>query len=417
MLESRVESRALPVLPPLADWDATKLTLHLWVQIVGKIRMASSPPRNHWWHVPLYVDGRGLTTRLLQTENGLGFTIDFDFLDHQLRVRSDEGAVEGLPLHDGLSVAEFYVSLHSMLNQLGIEVPMLAVPYGIAVTTPFAADRAHASYDAEVVRKFWRSLEWSQRILEEFSGWYCGKTSPVHFFWHSFDLALTRFGGDRAPPLDDADAVTREAYSHDVISFGFWPGDEHTPQASFYSYTAPEPPTLRRTPLQPSAAAWVDQGSGSLARLAYEDVRSSTDPRVTLLNFLESAYRAGADAAGWNRSEFQSSWCPDSPAEISSHVVGTPDLRIENNTEEARYEAFAGSEQAGFTTYHAQPGLITLLHTEIDPAFEGQGIGSRFVAEILDDARRRELHVLPICPFVRAFLQKNPDYADLIWTG
>ena len=417
MLESRVESRALPVLPPLAEWEATKQTLHLWVQIVGKIKMASSPPRNHWWHVPLYVDARGLTTRLLQSENGLGFTIDLDFLDHHLRVRSDEGAVEELPLHDGLSVAEFYSGVHSILRQLSVDVAIVDVPYRIPVTTPFPADRAHASYDAEVVRKFWRALEWSQRILEEFSGWYCGKTSPVHFFWHSFDLALTRFGGDRAPLLDDADAVTREAYSHDLISFGFWPGDENTPQASFYSYTAPEPPALRQSPLQPANATWVDQGPGSLARLAYEDVRSSKDPRVTLLSFLESAYRAGADAAGWNRTDLESSWCPASPAEISSDARDTADLRVEDNSEEARFEAFVGSERAGFTTYHAQPGLITLLHTEIDPAFEGQGIGSRFVAEILDDARRRDLHVLPICPFVRAFLQKNPDYADLIWTS
>jgi hypothetical protein len=157
-------------------------------------------------------------------------------------------------------------------------------------------------------------LEWSDTILEEFAGWYCGKTSPVHLFWHSFDLALTRFGGARAPELADADPVTRETYSHEVISFGFWPGDETTPDPSFYSYTAPEPDGLRQGVLRPDTALWTDQGAGSLARLAYEEVRTAANPRTALLSFLESAYQAGADAAGWDRSELASAWCPPPPA-------------------------------------------------------------------------------------------------------
>jgi Family of unknown function (DUF5996) len=318
-----------PRLPPLAEWEDTKQTLHLWAQVVGKIRMASSPPRNHWWHVPLYVDVRGLTTRRLHAADGVSFEIDFDFLDHQLIVQTDEGRRESFALHDGLSVSEFDSSVHSALKSLGVDVPIREVPFGMAVKTPFPADVDDASYDAEIVQALWRVLEWSDGILEEFAGWYCGKTSPVHLFWHGFDLALTRFGGGRAPELPDADVVTQEAYSHEVISFGFWPGGENVPEPSFYSYTAPEPDGLRRQPLRPDTAFWADQGAGSLARLAYEDVRSAEDPRATLLAFFESAYRAGADTAGWDRSALTSSWCPG-PEEIdgllgkgrsSSHAV------------------------------------------------------------------------------------------------
>jgi uncharacterized protein DUF5996 len=300
----------LPLLPPVAEWADTKQTLHLWVQIVGKVKMASSPPRNHWWHVPLYVDVRGLTTRRLHGANGVTFAIEFDFLEHRLVIETDRGAIETFPLRDGLSVSEFDKKLHSTLSGLGIDVAIHENPFGVDITTPFPADREHASYDPEMVQRLWRVLEWSDTILEEFAGWYCGKTSPVHLFWHSFDLALTRFGGRRAPELAEADPVTREAYSHEAISFGFWPGDEKTPDPSFYSYTAPEPDGLRQGRLRPETAVWTDQGAGSLAKLAYEDVRSAASPRATLLSFLESAYRAGADAAGWDRSELASTWCP-----------------------------------------------------------------------------------------------------------
>jgi hypothetical protein len=305
----------LPPLP-LEDWEDTKITLHLWVQVVGKIRLASTAPRNHWWHVPLYVDVRGLTTRRMHAPNGQSFQIDFDFIEHSLVVRTNGGAVESFELVGGLSVAEFDEKVHGTLAALGIDVPIRETPYGIAITTPFAEDRGHAAYDPVAVERFWRILDWSDGVLEEFSGWFCGKTSPVHLFWHSLDLAVSRFGGKRAPVSPNVDPVTREAYSHEVISFGFWPGDETVREASFYSYTAPEPPGLRRELLSPKAARWTDQGSGSLARLSFEEVRTAKDPRATLLGFLESAYEAGAQAAGWNRAEFASSWCP-SPPELS----------------------------------------------------------------------------------------------------
>jgi Family of unknown function (DUF5996) len=204
-----------------------------------------------------------------------------------------------------------------VLGRLGLDVPILERPFGVPVTTPFPDDDEHASYDRDAVERFWRVLDWSAGVFEEFSGWFCGKTSPVHLFWHTFDLAVTRFNGRRAPELGEADPVTQEAYSHEVVSFGFWAGDATVREPSYYSYTAPEPDGLRARPLAPSQAVWTEQGSGSLAILSYADVRDAADPRATLLAFLESAYRAGADAAGWDAAGLASSWCP-SPARLQS---------------------------------------------------------------------------------------------------
>jgi Family of unknown function (DUF5996) len=315
-MSTTVAGRArLPGLP-LEEWEETKNTLHLLAQIVGKVRMASSAPRNHWWHVPLYLDVRGLTTRRLHSLQGLAFQIDFDFVDHLLLVRTSAGAVERFPLVDGLSVAAFDEQLHTALRGLGVDVAIRETPFGLPTTTPFPDDVEHASYDRDAVERFWRILEWTDEVLEEFSGWFCGKQSPVHLFWHSFDLALARFGGRRATAVPGADAVTQEAYSHEVIAFGFWAGNERVREPSFYSYTAPEPTGLRDTRLLPIGARWIEQGAGSLAVLSYELVRSSSSPKRTLLAFLESAYQAGARLAGWDRLELQSSWCP-TPLEFS----------------------------------------------------------------------------------------------------
>ena len=297
----------------LTVWEPTKDTLHLWLQIVGKVRMASSAPRNHWWHVPLYVDVRGLTTRRLHAESGLAFEIDFDFVDHRLVISTDRGDVDSFELADGLSVAEFDEKLHAALKRLDVDVAIRETPFRIPTTTPFPRDHEHASYDRDAVERLWRILEWTDEILEEFAGWYCGKTSPVHLFWHGFDLALTRFGMQRVPAMPEVDSVNRETYSHEVISFGFWPGDQNVREPSYYSYTAPEPAGLRRQALHPGQAVWSEQQGGSLALLPYEAVRLAADPRAMLLAFLESAYQAGADASGWDRGELASSWCPSPP--------------------------------------------------------------------------------------------------------
>jgi hypothetical protein len=300
---------ALPPLP-YPDWEPTKETLHLWAQIVGKVKLASSPPKNHWWHVPLYLDVHGLTTRLLQSAEGGGFEIRFDFVAHRLVVET-AAAEESFALVDGLSVAAFDERLHAALARLDVDVPIVEKPFGVPMTTPFPEDREHASYDPEAVERFWRVLAWSGGVLEEFAGWFCGKQSPVHVFWHSLDLALTRFSGRRAPAMPDADAVTQEAYGAEVVSFGFWAGDPTVREPAYYSYTAPEPEGLRGQALAPAGhVRWIELGTSSLAILPYEAVRGAADPKATLLEFLESAYEAGADAAGWNRAELVSSWCP-----------------------------------------------------------------------------------------------------------
>jgi hypothetical protein len=304
-----VAERSLPELP-FEPWEATANTLHLWAQIVGKIRLASNPPRNHWWHVTLFVDVRGLTTRRLHGQNGLTFEIAFDFVDHRLVVQTNRGGVESFALVDGLSVSAFDEQLHAAMRALDVDVAIRESPFGVpTMTTPFADDREHASYDRDAVERYWRVLDWTDWVFEEFAGWFCGKTSPVELFWHSFDLAVTRFSGRRAPPLPDADLVTQEAYTHEVISFGFWPGDANVRAPTYYSYTAPEPPGLRDRPLV-DGAAWVEQGAGSLAVLPYEIVRNSTDPRRTLLAFLQSAYLAGAETAGWDIDDLMSAYCP-----------------------------------------------------------------------------------------------------------
>jgi Family of unknown function (DUF5996) len=312
-----------PSLPKLAldEWEDTKHTLHLWLQIVGKVRLASTAPRNHWWHAPLYVDVRGLTTRRMHAESGVAFEIRFDFIDHRLVVATNGGQFEAFELVDGLSVAEFDDKLHAALRRLGTDVTIRESPHLLATTTPFPEDVEHAAYDRDAVERFWRILEWSDGVFEEFAGWYWGKTSPVHLFWHGLDLAVTRFNGNRAPAMPNASPINREAYSHELIAFGFWAGDEKVKEATYYSYTSPEPVGLRQQPLRPREAFWADEGRNPAALLPYDAVRSAGNPREALLAFLESGYQAGVTTAGWDRDELASSWCP-SQTELTALLEG-----------------------------------------------------------------------------------------------
>jgi hypothetical protein len=298
----------LPALP-YDEWRQTKETLHLWVQIVGKVKLASTAPQNHWWNVPLYVDVRGLTTRRMH-QHGIAFDVSFDFIDHRLVVRTDRDAIESFALTDGLSVAEFDAQFHELLERAGVDVEIREQPFGVPMKTPFPDDGEHASYQADSVERFWRALGWVDEVLTEFSGWFCGKSSPVHLFWHSLDLAVTRFSGRVAPPVPGRDHVTDEAYSHELISFGFWAGDESIGEAAFYSYSSPEPAGLREQRLYPAEAHWVEQGSASLGLLSYDTVRASDDPKAMLLGFLESGYQAGVRTAGWDDDALRSSFCP-----------------------------------------------------------------------------------------------------------
>ena len=288
---------------PYEQWEPTKQTLHRYVQIVGKIRMALVPFRNHWWHVTLYVTPRGLTTGPMPC-GVLDAEIAFDFVDHRLTVAVSDGRERELDLTTRTACADFYVDLVEALAGLDVRVQIHPEPFDLGDSPAFPADRVNASYDADAVSRYWRVLCATQRALFAFEGRFNGKASPVQLFWHSFDLAYARYSGRRAPPAN-VDPISAEAYSHEVIAFGFWPGDDRrTPYPAFYSYTAPEPAGLRDRPLAVSGAEWQDTGSGSLALLPYEAVRATDDPHERVVEFFEAAYRAGATAAGWDTAAF-----------------------------------------------------------------------------------------------------------------
>ncbi len=290
---------------PLEAWRPTKNTLHLYCQIVGKIRLAMHPWLNHWWHVPLYVTPRGLSTHTIPYAGG-DFEIEFDLGEHVLRIQTSSNQIEDFALYDGLSVADFYSSIFANLAKIGINPTINPVPYEAPSTTPFDENSENKSYDKEYVERFHRTLVTVDGLLTKFRDRFIGKSTPVHMFWHSFDLALTRFSGKRAPTRDSAGMVEREAYSHEVISFGFWFGDDNVPAPAFYSYTAPEPAGLADETLSPSAAKWQESNGSRMALLMYDDVRTADDPNRMVLDFLESTYQAGAKRADWDINEFSS---------------------------------------------------------------------------------------------------------------
>ncbi|MBV9211406.1 MAG: hypothetical protein JOZ52_12285 [Acidobacteria bacterium] len=286
---------------PLEAWDETRATLHMWTQVVGKIRLAQSPHINHWWQVPLYLTARGLTTSPMPYDSRL-FEIDFDFISHQLIIKTSDGQVSTLKL-EPRSVAEFYKLLMESLSGLGLDISINPMPCELPDPIAFNEDEKHASYDAEYANRFWRILLQADRVFKEFRARFIGKVSPVHFFWGSFDLAVTRFSGRRAPERVDADLITREAYSHEVISHGFWPGGGEMKGAAFYSYTAPAPEGLGEQSVKPPAAFYAKEMSEFF--LMYDDVRGASEPDETLMEFLQTTYEAGANLANWNRTELE----------------------------------------------------------------------------------------------------------------
>ncbi len=286
---------------PLAAWQDTYATLHMWTQIVGKVRLAQSPLVNHWWEVALYVNARGLTTSAIPYGDGI-FEVQFDFIEHTLEIHTSWGTSKTLALKPQ-SVAEFYAEFMSALRSLGIVVRIWSMPCEVPNPVRFESDTQHASYDGEYAHRFWQILILSGNIFQEFRAKFIGKDSPVHFFWGSFDLCVTRFSGRRAPERPGADAITREAYSHEVISAGFWPGGGEIRGAAFYAYAAPEPAGFAEQKVLPAAAFYHPQMKEFL--LMYDDVRSAASPREALLSFLQSTYEAAANLAHWERKELE----------------------------------------------------------------------------------------------------------------
>jgi len=293
-------AEAWPALP-LEEWKETYATLHMWSQIVGKIRLAQTPAVNHWWHVPLYLTARGLTTSPMQYGQGF-FEIDFDFIDHRLLIKTSDGALKTIELVPR-SVAAFYNEVMSALKSLGMEISIWTMPVEIPDPIDFTKDEQHASYDAEYAARFWRVLTQADKVFKDFRGRFLGKCSPVHFFWGSFDLAVTRFSGRPAPEREGADPITREAYSHEVISHGLWPGGGSVNGAAFYSYTAPEPAGLKEQKILPAEAFYSQEMSEFL--LMYDEVRKAVEPETALMEFLQSTYEAGANLAKWEREALE----------------------------------------------------------------------------------------------------------------
>jgi len=286
---------------PLEAWLDTKETLHMWTQVVGKIRLALSPLVNHWWNVPLYVTPRGRTTSAMPYEDRT-FEIVFDFIAHRLEISCSDGSTRSLALAPR-SVAEFYSEVMRALADLRIEVKIWTMPVEVENPVRFEEDHAHASYDAEYANRFWRILVQADTVFTDFRARFIGKVSPIHFFWGSFDLAVTRFSGRRAPAREGADAITREAYSHEAISHGFWPGGGPIKGAAFYSYTAPEPQGLKQAQIRPASAFYSEDLSEFL--MMYDDVRADHAPEKALMEFLQSTYEAGANLAGWDRDALE----------------------------------------------------------------------------------------------------------------
>ena len=291
----------------LVEWEDTLATLRLWTQIVGKIRMASEPMINHWWQVPLYVSARGLTTSLFHPQRR-GLEMEFDFIDQLLHVRSSDGDVREVVL-EPRSVATFYRSVMTALDELDIRVTILGRPVELEEAMPFAEDERHFAYDASAVHRFWLALVQAHRVMTEFRGRFVGKASPVHFFWGAADLATSRFSGRVAPKHPGgvpncADWVQELAYSHEVSSCGYWPGGEG--EGFFYSYVYPQPDGFDEWPVRPDSAYYAPSFGEYV--LPYTAVRTADDPDGALLEFFQNTYEAAAELGKWDRSSLEASW-------------------------------------------------------------------------------------------------------------
>lgn len=288
---------------PLAEWQDTRDTLQLWSQIVGKVRLALAPMVNHWWQVPLYVNARGLTTSAMPYDDG-ALELTFDFLDHVLRVETSRGEVRTVALAPR-SVADFHHEVMATIAAVGVDVRIWPWPVELVDVIRFDRDETHGAYDADAAQRFWRLLVQADRVLNEFRGRFIGKCSPVHFWWGSFDMSCTRFSGRTAPPHPGgiphlADRVTREAYSHECISAGWWPGGGAVSEPAFYAYAYPEPAGCPDAPIRPDAGGYHFEMREWI--LPYDAVRSARDPDATLLAFLESTYEAAARLGAWDRA-------------------------------------------------------------------------------------------------------------------
>ncbi len=289
---------------PIEEWEETKNTLHLYLQIVGKIRLSTFPRMNHWWHVTFYVTPRGISTRPIPYED-IQLEMSFDFIDHVFTIMTTDGQASSFPLQDGLSVSKFYSQVFRHLKDLGINTKIWAVPYDIPEISneSFKTDTTHKSYMKNYVNRFWNILYQVDSVFQEFRGRFIGKSTPPHIFWHHLDLAVTRFSGRKSPEKEWSNNVEREAYSHEVLSFGFWAGDQNVREPAFYAYAYPVPEGLYDEPIKPAKALWNKEAG--MALYLYNSMRKEVNPKQAIMDFLESVYEAGTKLADWDIEGFK----------------------------------------------------------------------------------------------------------------
>ncbi|MDF9798196.1 hypothetical protein OKW21_003459 [Catalinimonas alkaloidigena] len=301
-MQSSATQLSLPALP-LADWKDSKMTLHLILQIIGKVKLQFMPRKNHWWYITEHISAKGFSTRSIPFGQEV-FEINLNIKDSRVEIISSWADDIQISLKDGNSVAEFYQLFCMHLREIGVEVDIIPQPFDLPIQESFGKIKQYHHWDLDSITKFWKIMLWVDGVFKEFSGRYYGKTCPVHLYWHHMDLTVTRFSGRKAPPMDaGASVVEKDAYSHEVISFGFWAGDDNTPAPAFYSYTYPSPEGLGLEKLSPATAQWIDANGSPMALLMYDEIRELENPEEALLSFLESAYQAGAKLAHWNVEE------------------------------------------------------------------------------------------------------------------
>ncbi|MEO4041129.1 DUF5996 family protein [Hoeflea sp. CAU 1731] len=403
------------------SWRETCSALHLYLQIVGKYRLAHSPWLNHSWHATFYVTPRGLTTSPIP--DGPGIEIQFDFHDHLVLGVCGNGRTASFAL-EPMTVAEFHARFVRLVSDLGGAPTFNGSPNEVPNPVPFVEDHRDRPYDRDAVQRFHQALVAIDRVFNRFRSAFLGKSSPVHLFWGSFDLAVTRFSGRRAPLHPGGvpalpDNVAQEAYDREVSSAGFWPGGGGVDYPAFYAYAYPEPNGFRSASVRPDAAFWSEGLSEFL--LPYDAVQAADDPDAALMAFLVSTYEAAADLAGWDRDllecapgEPRKARRPDARPQATAPVLADTDVEREDGPSKGRYRIVVDGHEAEMTYSRAGDALIIIDHTEVPAALRGRKVGEKLVQRAVEDARRDGVSIIPLCPFAKAQIDRRPEWQDVL---
>lgn len=409
--------------PPLdyLGWRDTCSALHLYLQVVGKYRLAHTPWLNHSWNATFYVTPSGLTSSLIP--DGRGIEIAFDFHDHRVSGTSGDGRKASFALRD-MTVAEFHAAFIRLISEFGGTPEFHGQPNEVADPVPFEEDHRDRPYDREAVRRFHQALMAIDGVFKTFRTSFLGKSSPVHLFWGSFDLAVTRFSGRPAPIHPGGvpalpDDVAQEAYDHEVSSAGFWPGGGGIDYPAFYAYAYPAPGGFRAASVKPDAAFWHEGLSEFI--LPYEAVQTASDPDATLLSFLVSTYEAAAELGGWDRDLLECSYgergkvraLKARPSQAAPSAVAG-EVEREDGASKGRYRLVIDGVEAEMTYSRAGAQLIIIDHTDVPAALRGRKVGERLVRQAIEDARRDGVSIIPLCPFAKAQIDRHPEWQDVL---